>query len=67
MSLELSPGFFDPNIALSDEEEEDIVPKNIHIEPRQKENVIVSFVRFMVLNVKPDCKCNDGWQRTWTY
>ena len=72
MSLELSPGFFDPRIALSDDEE-DIIPKNINIEKENdatapRENVVVSFVKFVILNVqKKDCGCNDGWKRTYTY
>ncbi|AAC96902.1 hypothetical protein PBCV1_A535L [Paramecium bursaria Chlorella virus 1] len=71
MSLELSPGFFDPRIALSDDEE-DIIPKNINIEKMNKttppkENVVISFVKFVILNVrKEDCGC-DGWKRTYTY
>jgi hypothetical protein len=71
MSLELSPGFFDPRVALSDDEE-DIIPKNINIEEMnepvsQKENVVISFVKFIIFNVrKEDCGC-DGWKRTHTY
>ena len=73
MSLELSPGFFDPRVALSDDEEEDIIPKNINIEEMnepvsQKENVVISFVKFVIFNVQTkDCGCNDGWKRTHTY
>ncbi|AGE51618.1 hypothetical protein PBCVCvsA1_597L [Paramecium bursaria Chlorella virus CvsA1] len=72
MSLELSPGFFDPRIALSDDDEEDIIPKNINIEKMDKtappkENVVISFVKFIILNArKEDCGC-DGWKRTYTY
>jgi len=73
MSLELSPGFFDPRIALSDDED-DIIPKNINVEnvnannDTVRENVVVSFVKFIILNVqKKDCGCNDGWKRTYAY
>jgi hypothetical protein len=74
MSLELSPGFFDPRVALSDDED-DIIPKNINIEKINandvtppRENVFVSFVKFVIMNVqKKDCGCNDGWKRTHTY
>ena len=74
MSLELSPGFFDPRIALSDDED-DIIPKNINVEninandvTPPRENVVVSFVKFIILNVqKKDCGCGDGWKRTYAY
>jgi len=71
MSLELSPGFFDPRVALSDDEE-DIIPKNVNVEEinktAPKENIVVSFVKMIVFNAEPkqDCGC-DGWKRTYTY
>ncbi|AGE50218.1 hypothetical protein ATCVCanal1_517L [Acanthocystis turfacea Chlorella virus Canal-1] len=39
-SLELSPGFFDPRIAVSDEEEEPIVPMFVDIENSRKNKVV---------------------------
>ncbi|AGE53587.1 hypothetical protein ATCVGM07011_580L [Acanthocystis turfacea Chlorella virus GM0701.1] len=41
-TLELSPGFFDPRIAMSDEEEEPIVPMFVDIENSRKNKVVFS-------------------------
>lgn len=43
-SIELSPGFFDPRIALSDDEEE-IVPLFVNIEKSKKGNVILEDIK----------------------
>lgn len=43
-SIELSPGFFDPRIALSDDEEE-IVPLFVNIEKSNKGNIILEDIK----------------------
>jgi len=72
MSLELSPGFFDPKLAMSDDDDEQLVPQNVNVEEMNddnKENVVISFLKFMIVNVRPDteCACKSGWARTSTY
>ena len=70
-NLELSPGFFDPRIALSDDDD-DILPQNINVEEMNEENEgneendIVKTVMFWFVVQKP-CGCNGGWSRTKTY
>lgn len=82
-SLELSPGFFDPRIAMSDEEEEPIVPLFVDIENSKKDNVVFSdentnenvndeknFVEDIVVFMFTAQKkdCGcSGWKRTKTY
>lgn len=41
-TLELSPGFFDPRVAMSDEEDEPIIPMFVDIENSRKNNVVFS-------------------------
>ena len=41
-TLELSPGFFDPRVAMSDEEEEPIIPMFVDIENSRKNKVVFS-------------------------
>jgi hypothetical protein len=81
-SLELSPGFFDPRIAMSDEEDEPIVPMFVDIENSRKNKVVFNekenenvndeknfvedVVVFMFTAQKKDCGCS-GWTRTATY
>jgi hypothetical protein len=73
MSLELSPGFFDPRMAMSDEEDEDnLVPNNVNVEElnsgeenndgnnndnNEETNSIVEFINFWFVTQKP-CGCN---------
>lgn len=81
-TLELSPGFFDPRIAMSDEEEEPIVPMFVDIENSKKNDIVFNdentnnvndeknfvedVVVFMFTVQKSDCGCT-GWKRTSTY
>jgi hypothetical protein len=80
-TLELSPGFFDPRIAMSDEEEEPIVPLFVDIENSKKNDIVFNdentnvndeknfvedVVVFMFTVQKSDCGCT-GWKRTSTY
>ncbi|AGE57716.1 hypothetical protein ATCVNTS1_611L [Acanthocystis turfacea Chlorella virus NTS-1] len=80
-TLELSPGFFDPRIAMSDEEEEPVVPMFVDIENSRKNKVVFNdentdvndeknfveeVVVFMFTAQKSDCGCS-GWKRTSTY
>lgn len=80
-TLELSPGFFDPRIAVSDEEEEPIVPMFVDIENSKKNDIVFNdentnvndekkfvedVVVFMFTVQKSDCGCT-GWKRTSTY
>ena len=72
MSLELSPGFFDPKLAMSDEEDEQLVPQNVNVEEMNddnKENVVISFLKFMIVNVRPgaECACKSGWSIISSY
>ena len=82
-SLELSPGFFDPRIAMSDEEDEPIVPMFVDIENSKKNNVVFNdetvnenlndeknFVEDVVVFMFTAQKkdCGcSGWKRTATY
>lgn len=82
-SLELSPGFFDPRIAMSDEEDEPIVPLFVDIENSKKNNVVFNdentnenvndeknFVEDIVVFMFTAQKkdCGcSGWKRTKTY
>ena len=82
-SLELSPGFFDPRIAVSDDEEEPIVPLFVDIENSRKNKVIFNdentnenvndeknFVEDVVVFMFTAQKkdCGcSGWKRTATY
>ena len=80
-SLELSPGFFDPRFAVSDEEDEPIVPLLVDVENSDKDNVIYNgdtdendqnnfvedIVVFMFTAQKRGCGCSEGWKRTTTY
>ena len=82
-SLELSPGFFDPRIAVSDDEEEPIVPLFVDIENSRKNKVIFNdentnenvndeknFVEDVVVFMFTAQKkdCGcSGWKRTSTY
>jgi len=81
-TLELSPGFFDPRIAMSDEDEEPIVPMFVDIENSKKNDIVFNdentnnvndekifvedVVVFMFTVQKSDCGCT-GWKRTSTY
>jgi hypothetical protein len=72
MSLELSPGFFDPKLAMSDDDDEQLVPQNVNVEEMNddnKENVVISFLKFMIVNVRPgaECACKSGWSRISSY
>lgn len=71
MSLELSPGFFDARMAMSDDDD-DIIPQNINVEELEEKKptkfVFVEFVNLMFVNQKKDCGCGSGgWSRTKTY
>ncbi|AGE52907.1 hypothetical protein PBCVCZ2_582L [Paramecium bursaria Chlorella virus CZ-2] len=71
MSLELSPGFFDARMAMSDDDD-DIIPRNIDVEELEEKKptkiVFVEFINLMFVNQKKDCGCGSGgWSRTKTY
>jgi hypothetical protein len=82
-SLELSPGFFDPQLAMSDEEEDTIVPLFVDIEKSKKgvavfnddninenenkENTFVEDVVVFMFTAQKGCGCSGGWERTATY
>lgn len=82
-SLELSPGFFDPRVAVSDDEEEPIVPMFVDIENSRKNKVVFNetienenvndeknFVEDVVVFMFTAQKkdCGcSGWKRTATY
>ena len=72
MSLELSPGFFDARMAMSDDDD-DIIPQNIDVENLEENKptkiVFVEFINLMFVNQKKkDCGCGSGgWSRTKTY
>lgn len=74
MSLDLSPGFFDPRMAMSDEEDEDnLIPNNVNVEElnsgdendndnntnNNETNSIVEIINFWFVTQKP-CGCNGG-------
>ncbi|ABT15803.1 hypothetical protein FR483_N518L [Paramecium bursaria Chlorella virus FR483] len=71
MSLELSPGFFDPRMAMSDDDDDDIIPQNINVEELEENKptkfVFVEFINLMFVNQKKDCGCGSGWSRTAKY
>jgi hypothetical protein len=71
--VELSPGFFDLNNPMNNDDDElnNIIPEKIDIENNDAKNVVVEFVTLMIFNTttatsKP-CGCNEGWSRTSTY
>ena len=69
-TIDLSPGFFDPRMAMSDDED-DIIPESINVEDIEETKptkiVFVEFVNFMFLNQKKDCGCGSGWTRIAKY
>lgn len=69
--VELSPGFFDLNNPMNDEdlaEISSIIPEKINVENNNTKNFVVEFFTLMILNTssKP-CGCEGGWTRTKTY
>jgi hypothetical protein len=82
MSIDLSPGFFNPRMAMSDDDDDiDIVPANINVEEindvenndtnendENDDGDIISFVSFLfVVSEAPCSACSGGWSRTSTY
>jgi len=71
MSLELSPGFFDPRMAMSDDDDDALIPQSIDVENLEENKptkiVFVEFINLMFVNQKKDCGCGSGWSRTKTY
>ena len=76
MSLEVSPGFFDPRMAMSDDEDT-LIPNTMNVEDlddnnttnntnNNKNNTMSNFIEFWFVIQNP-CKCNTGWSRTKTY
>ena len=70
-SLELSPGFFDARMAMSDDDD-DIIPQNINVENLEENKptkfVFVEFINLMFVNKEMGCGCGSGgWSRTKTY
>ena len=71
-SLELSPGFFNPRMAMSDDDD-DIIPQNINVENLEENKpttkiLFVEFVNLMFVNKEKGCGCGSGgWSRTKTY
>jgi len=68
-TIDLSPGFFDPRMAMSDDE--DIIPQSINVEDIEETKpskiVFVEFINLMFVNQKKDCGCTGGWTRTAKY
>jgi hypothetical protein len=72
--VELSPGFFDLNNPMNDEdlaEISSIIPEKINVEnadDNNTKNFAIEFITLMILNTssKP-CGCEGGWARTKTY
>jgi hypothetical protein len=82
MSIDLSPGFFNPRMAMSDDDDDDnIVPANVNVEEindvenndnnendENGDGDIISFVSFLfVVSEAPCSACSGGWSRTSTY
>ena len=73
MSLELSPGFFDARMAMSDDDDDALIPQSIDVENLEENKptkiVFVEFINLMFVNQKKkDCSCGSGgWSRTKTY
>ncbi|ABT14065.1 hypothetical protein MT325_M511L [Paramecium bursaria chlorella virus MT325] len=72
MSLELSPGFFDARMAMSDDDDDALIPQSIDVENLEEKKptkiVFVEFINLMFVNQKKDCGCGSGgWSRTKTY
>lgn len=72
--VELSPGFFDLNNPMNDEdlaEISSIIPEKINVEnadDNNTKNFAIEFITLMIWNAtsKP-CGCESGWTRTKTY
>jgi len=72
--VELSPGFFDLNNPMNDEdlaEISSIIPEKINVEnadDNNTKNFAIEFFTLMIWNTtgKP-CGCEGGWTRTKTY
>ena len=70
--VELSPGFFDLNNPINNDDisESIVIPEQINVENSDTtKNFVVEFFTLMILNTssKP-CGCSgDGWSRTSTY
>ncbi|AGE50900.1 hypothetical protein PBCVCVB1_585L [Paramecium bursaria Chlorella virus CVB-1] len=72
MSLELSPGFFDARMAMSDDDDDALIPQSIDVEKLEEKKptkiVFVEFINLMFVNqTKKDCGCGSGWSRTAKY
>ena len=66
--IELSPGFFDLNSEIYDEDVDKLVPDKISVETPPK-NVLIEFFALFIATPKVECSCttNDTWTRRYTY
>lgn len=70
--VELSPGFFDLNNPINNEDVSEIsnlIPEKINVEnTNNTKNIVFEFFTLLILNTsgKP-CGCEGGWTRTKTY
>lgn len=72
--VELSPGFFDLNNSMNDEdlaEISSIIPEKINVEnvdDNNTKNFAIEFITLMIWNTTDKtCGCEGGWTRTKTY
>ena len=72
--VELSPGFFDLNNPMNDEdlaEISSIIPEKINVEnadDNNTKNFAIEFITLIFLNTTgKSCGCEGGWTRTKTY
>jgi hypothetical protein len=68
--IELSPGFFDLNNDIYDDEIEKLIPDKISVENQTpKKNVFLEFIALFIVTPKAECQCTnkDTWSRRYTY
>ena len=68
--IELSPGFFDLNNEIYDEDIEKLIPDKISVENQPpRKNVFVEFIALFMVTPKTECNCTnkDMWTRRYTY